>query len=212
MRLVVYTAIFGGYDKLLAPKHPGRAEYVCLCDNQIGNVPQPWKKRFVDADYEPRKKSRYCKINSHLMFPDADVTIWHGGNVRLTKDPQELVDILGEKDMAAVVHKTRNCIYAEANTVLRLKLDDEKRVVPQMIRYYEENYPMNNGLRAGYLIVRRHTARIHAFNELWWREVDKGSVRDQLSLDYCLWRMDMKPAIIPGGHFGGKHYDRGSHR
>ena len=73
-------------------------------------------------------------------------------------------------------------------------------------------YPLNNGLRSGFLIVRRHTPKIAKFNELWWNEVDRGSVRDQLSIDYALWKLGIEPVDIPGDLFRGPHYERKSHR
>ena len=209
---IVYTAIFGGYDKLRLPDVT-EAEYVCLCDEHL-NVREPWQQRLIKMQYAPRKQQRHCKAMVHEIFPDAAVSIWHGGNVWLTADPQELVALLGDRDIAVVRHDRRNCAYREADACIRLKKGDPQTIARQMARYRDEGYPARNGLCAAFLIVRRHTPQIKEFNELWWSEIDGGSVRDQISIDYCLWKLGIKPAIIPGGVYRGPCYRRngGHHR
>lgn len=210
MKPIVFTAIFGGYDKLCLPDI-ARGKYVCLCDEQL-DVREPWQRRLIEVEYEPRKQARYCKILAHRMFPDADITIWHGGNVRLTVDPQELVNLLGEGDIAVLKHARRNCAYREADACIRFKKGDPEIIKQQMRRYHKEGYPERNGLCAACLIVRRHTPQIAEFNELWWAEVDGGSVRDQLSINYCMWKMGIRPVVIPGDMYRGPHYRRtGAH-
>lgn len=209
--VVVFTAIFGGYDRLCLPGVM-QGKYVCLCDKQL-KVRKPWQRRLVKVQYPPRKQARYCKIMAHEMFPDAGITIWHGGNVRLTADPQELVELLGDRDLAALKHTQRNCAYREADVCIRSKKDKPETIMRQMMRYHDEGYPERNGLCAAFLIVRRHTPQIAEFNELWWAEVDGGSVRDQLSIDYCLWKTGIKPIVIPSDNiYQGPHFERGRHR
>ena len=39
--------------------------------------------------------------------------------------------------------------------------------------------------------------QIEELNELWWSEISAHSRRDQLSLDYVLWRLGIRPAHFP---------------
>ena len=38
------------------------------------------------------------------------------------------------------------------------------------------------------ILMRRNCDSIKRLNELWWKELDTGSVRDQLSFPYVLWK------------------------
>ena len=48
------------------------------------------------------------------------------------------------------------------------------------------------------LILRHHTPEVIAFNELWCQETQTRSLRDQMSLDYCAWRLGLPIARWPG--------------
>ena len=155
----------------------------------------------------PRFSARHYKILSHKTFPDTTITIWHGGNVRLLTDPNDLLDIMGDSDIAILKHSLRNSPYQEAKECIALGKGRVSVIRAQMNRYRSEKFP-GNTLAAAFLLVRRHTAKVKKFNEVWYNEVKKGSVRDQLSFDYACWKVGIKPVIIPGDLFSGPHYTR----
>jgi len=77
-----------------------------------------------------------------------------------------------------------------------------------MERYRALGYPSHNGLHAAFFIIRRNCDAMMDFNNMWWQEVKKGSVRDQLSFDYVCWEFGIKPKVIPGDMFNGPFYTR----
>ena len=209
MKIVVYTAIFGGYDKLWSPSVADpEVDYICLVDKKIP-CPKPWQMKILDVKHtDPRRQARYCKINSHTMFPDANYTIWHGGNVQLRCKPNVLIDILDNDNVAAIKHSLRDCIYDEARECKLVGRGKPSAIESQMIRYRVCGYPTHRGLHATFLLVRRNSDATSRLNKLWWKEVYNGSVRDQLSFDYVCWRHKFKVATIPGDIFSGKCYGR----
>lgn len=87
------------------------------------------------------------------------------------------------------------------------KLDNPNTIKAQMDRYRALGFS-GRPLSAAFLIVRRNTGRIRALNEMWWGEVSQYSIRDQLSFDYCCWKLGIEPAIIPGNIFRGPSFQR----
>jgi hypothetical protein len=93
------------------------------------------------------------------------------------------------EDMMICVHPDRDCIYDEARVCKDLLLDDPKRIDAHMKRYRMAGYPENYGLFATGIIARRHNRpNVRSMCEFWWKEYRIGSRRDQLSLNYAIWR------------------------
>ena len=205
--MIVYTSIYGNYDTLKQPQvtDTAVAEWFCVTDQyQAEGIWQPLK---TGCSLTARRCARRAKLLSHLMFPKEEITIWHGGNVQLKGDLMNLVALLDNADIAVLKHP-RGCIYAEAKAVIDWGLDNQQIVQAQMERYRQASYPENNRLHAAFLIVRRNTPQIRELNTLWWNEVTKGSHRDQLSFDYCLWKLGIKVQRIPGNLYIGPNYER----
>jgi hypothetical protein len=53
-------------------------------------------------------------------------------------------------------HPTRNCIYDEANSVLKFKKDSVKNIDFQISEYKKEGFPKNYGLIESAIIIRKH--------------------------------------------------------
>jgi glycosyltransferase involved in cell wall biosynthesis len=78
----------------------------------------------------------------------------------------------------------------------------------QMEAYLQEGYPRQNGLATCTVILRRHHAGVVVqAMEAWWEEINRYSVRDQLSFDYTVHRKHLKYAVIPG-HVYRNHFFR----
>ncbi|MGI9067922.1 MAG: glycosyltransferase domain-containing protein [Pyrinomonadaceae bacterium] len=94
-------------------------------------------------------------------------------------------------DMMICRHEERDCIYDEAEVCQALRLDDSARINAHMQRYRAMGYPAHNGLYTNVIIARWHDrANVRAMCELWWEEYRRGSSRDQLSLNYAIWKSE----------------------
>jgi hypothetical protein len=204
--LVVYTAIFGDIpDRLQAPRtqRPDpTVRYVCFtdCPESFRRV-APWEIRaaaWTDAD--SRRTARFHKVLSHRVVPDAGYSLWLDGNLGLEVDPWTIVrcHLSSGIDIATFKHAHRNCVYQELETCLRLDKDDAGAMRAQVERYRIEGYPRYNGLAETTAFARREGPAIREFNEAWWREIERGSARDQLSFDYVAWKLSLDYGWLPG--------------
>lgn len=184
--LVVYTAISGGYDALKRPAVlPRDCDFVCFTDDPDLRS-DVWQMRPFDMFHvDPTRMARYVKTHPHVYFPDHEHSIWVDANLLLRGDVRAFVDALSdERPFAAFVHPHRDCVYAEADEIVaRGGLDDERVVRRQVDGYRREGHPEHAGLVETNVLVRRHDdPRVVALMTAWWREIDNGSKRDQLSL------------------------------
>lgn len=132
---------------------------------------------------DPRRNAKIYKILSHL-YDDSEYSIWIDANIELKVPYREMIDLLGDKDIAVLRHPERSCLYQEADVCQQWKKDDYNLIEEQIQRYIKEGFKEKQGLWFCGVIIRRHTGAIKRLNEQWWAEICRGSVRDQISFPY----------------------------
>ena len=180
--MIVYTAIFGGYDTL--QPLPEGVTGVCFTDAQI--AARGWELRqsqFADAD--PRLRARHHKCMSHILFP-GETTLWIDGNILIDKLPPE-------REFATFHHKMGvGSIKAEIRECLRCgKFVRAERLLAsrRLNRWNREGFKDDGGHPETCVLMRG--PGVAAFNELWW-ELVKQVRRDQTSCDYAAWKTGLK--------------------
>jgi Protein of unknown function (DUF616). len=218
-RSIIYTAIAGGYDNLKPPRndvHPGRPEVdlqeqdgslrIAFLDNPdlcaVTRCPGWQIEPMASSCMDPLMQAKRYKVLAHeVLPPGAEFSLWVDGSIEVGVDlhPEVLaLRYLKEVDLALFRHAHRNCLYDEARACQLRRLDDSMVMARQMNRYRAEGYPRNNGLAECCVILRRHTSAVTKLNELWWREINNGSRRDQLSFNYACWKLGLKYSLLPG--------------
>jgi len=210
MKITTYTAVFDGYDTL----KPAQYKSLCFTDGWIESVPG-WEYKTVFSGRDAKWASRHCKILSHKHI-DTEYSIYHDGNIQMLSNPSSMVrQYLDGADIAVFKHpEGRDCVYQEAKEVLKQHKADAGRVAQQLTRYKKEGFPEHYGLAACYVLIRRNTEAVRQFNELWWKEYERGAKRDQLSFPYVCWKLGMKYNEIPGNLFQhtSKEFRRETHK
>lgn len=199
-KIVIYTSMYGNYDKLKDQPKFENAEYVCFTDNK--QLVHPSWKMISNNEILTNKpnvyRAKYFKMMSHILFPDADYTIYLDASIQIRHDNfiQVLLNYLGEHDYGIYIHPKRSCIYQEHKRLLKMKSLKMKRIMPlinkQLDAYRSEGMPQNYGLWACGILIRKNTKHNTLVNELWWEQVLKWSYRDQISLPYILWKNNLK--------------------
>ena len=183
MKILVYTAITGGYEK---PREDIRVET-------------------LDLFKDPMRSARMHKCLTP-DFKEYDFSIWIDGNTSLKVTPEFLIKELGDNDILVYSH-WRDCIYDEATAekeeciALKKPIEEIKAIDNQMLRYRKEGYPEHNGLAATTYVIRRHTEAVDDFNNLWWAEICRGSKQDQLSFNYAAWKLGTRIKYFEEKHF-----------
>lgn len=195
---VIYTTIIGGKDTL--KEIPLKAcdpdwDYFCFTDDPTDMYGKGWKLigAEIDKQFTPRRYSKLFKIIPHRnkYLKEYEYQIHLDGTLTLQCNPNDLIETLNENDISVYAHPNRICIYEEAKVVKKDKRDFPDIIDKTVNFLREENYPENNGLVAASLIVRKNTEQIQAFNDLWYDTWLNYSQRDQLSFNYCIWKMQI---------------------
>ena len=150
-----------------------------------------------DKFIDPRRNSRASKILAH-KYINTEYSIYVDGNITLNVSPETLIDkYLKDHDIAVYKHPNRDCIYDEAITCAKLKLDDPEIIIEQAKAYEDSGYAKHKGLAECGVIIRRHTKEVEQFNEAWWAEYCRYSRRDQISFMFAVDKVGIRVNIIP---------------
>jgi Protein of unknown function (DUF616) len=203
IKIAIITSIFGNNIELFDPPIVfNNASYYAFVDRKH-NV-KCWNQIDAfdfscDPQFSARRNSRIYKILPDLFLPDYDYYLWIDSTHAVMKDPEIIInEFLSKSDIALFRHGVRDCLYKEAEAVLKYGYDYPDLVNNQIKFYLMNNYPRNNGLYETPALIRRNTKSILRLNLMWWEHICKFSSRDQISLPYVLNKCNIVPEIIPG--------------
>ncbi|MEK6829635.1 MAG: glycosyltransferase domain-containing protein [Nanoarchaeota archaeon] len=209
-KIAVITSIFGNGTKLFDPATVfENTDYFAFVDKE--HDCKVWKQIkspsfSMDQKYQGRRDAKIYKIMPHLFLPEYDVYIWTDPTHELIKNPHDVCDeYLKEHDIALFYHTTRKCAYKEAAEIIKLNYDHIDLVENQVKYYSDSGFPERHGLFELPVSIRKNCESINAMNLRWWEQICKFSSRDQISLPFVLWSMNIRPNILPGLANGGLH-------
>ncbi len=198
---IVYTAIFGNYDEIKEPEYINDDwDYVCFTDNR-NLTSKTFTIKYVNAIFENKtKNARMIKILSHLFLIGYKHSLWIDGNVKLRgRNINELVDKYKDDYIALHQHEKRQCIYSEAIACIQAAKDNQDIINIQIQEYKTQKMPENIGLVETAEILRNQKhPKVKLLNEKWWDELNRFSIRDQLSFNYICWKNDLNYRIMGG--------------
>ena len=198
-KVVVYTCIYGQYDKILEPLCVDKnCEYYIFTD-QIIPAGSVWKKADDSSipDYcdSFAKKNRYVKMFPHKFFK-CKYSIYLDGNLQIVGHPSQLVQNGIEQcktGIAMHLAPRENCIYEEASTVYHVGKITRKEK-NEVIKMYKKNQmPHHFGMCECNVIVRNHeNSNMKEIMKKWWEHYFNGVKRDQLYFTYTLFKQGYK--------------------
>jgi hypothetical protein len=203
MRIAVYTAIVGHFDSLKTPTKPdSKIDYFAFVEEDLNDP--VWQYMPLDRSEEliNRRLARKHKILPHKYIPGYDYYVWVDGSFHLHGNPREPIKrYLKKAHVAARVHPNRRplCAYAEAKACMKQGKDDEQTIQEQIDRYESEQYPHAHGLVDTAFFLWKSHDNTWKFAEAWWGEIMKGSLRDQISVNYAAWKTGIHLQIFPTG-------------
>ena len=135
-------------------------------------------------------KAKFCKLFPHKIFPDYEYSIWIDGNAQIVADMYPLVDrLIDNHVMAAFQNPLHNCIYTERNFLIFIDSVNMEEIDKQINDYKNAGFPKHFGMREFSIIVRKHNdSKLQNLMDQWWEQVNKYTMRDQISFPYILWK------------------------
>ena len=193
MRVLVYTAIFGGKDNAPALENPDKIpaidiRFVCITDNhELKSVHYEVVVKPMEYS-DVTKNARKIKVTGFNGIVDYDVAIWHDSSTTIDCSKLEQLIDYGRSNQFSTFHHPRNCAYLEAIACIDLHKDHALRIAIQMFRYFLKGLPANAGLNETTVLVTRCKDHLGSqLQTIWWNEILNWSRRDQLSLSYARW-------------------------
>lgn len=202
-KCVVYTCITGKYDELKEHKYVNSDwDYVCFTDSQlICSDYHTWEIRPIFfKELDDVRNARWHKIHPHIIFPEYEKSVWIDANIdvlnnNLFNDVQ--LSMNKNSKISIVSHPDRDCIYDELQACIDLQKDDAEIMKKQVDLIKQDGFPKKNGLFDTSIIYREHNNKeIIKIMENWWWWIKKYSRRDQLSLNYVLWKNNYSASIL----------------
>lgn len=209
-KIVVYTCIVGNNDVLREVVKPEAGiDYVCFTNQNFSS--STWKvipiPEILAGISDSTKVARCIKILPHIFFSEYTISVWVDGNIEVIGNIVEFIYKNLKNYFLVSKHPQRNCVYAEAEAIVKLGKDTKENVDKQISIYKQNGYPSRYGMVQTDILVRRHMTNLCIkISENWWKEVFNFSKRDQLSFNYSIWKTDvqidiMHPKIIVSDHF-----------
>jgi len=198
-KMCIYTCITGEYDVLKPlPVVPNGWDLICFTDNM--NIPtfNQWKLRPIP--YELRylsntKTQRFIKILPHKFLKEYDISLWVDANIEIVDNLEKLFKKydLNENFIYIGKHPGRNCIYDEAKACLEKGKETKENIEKLINAFQAEGYPKANGLVESGIMLRKHNdPNCIKLMDLWAEKIINLSKRDQLSFNYCCWKLHLK--------------------
>lgn len=197
-RIVVYTSITGNYDYLKEPLfRDDGIEYVCFTNN-CDMKSSVWNIEYVSDDsLDNMYLAKKVKMFPDLYFKDYETSVWVDGKFLIKGDLRTYIEKYEKTEsMICYPHFARNCIYEEMAECIRARKASRKKILEQSASYFQNGYPINNGLyEMGCIVRNHHDVLIKKLMRDWWQQIEKYSHRDQISFPYVCWKNGFKPDI-----------------
>jgi len=198
-KFVLYTAVFGKLGKSRTPQlsNPD-VDRFCYTDLDIND--EFYQIRKMNLDHlEAVRRQRLIKVCiPDEVFDNYEYSFYVDRKHPIKVDFDYFLSLLEpQSDFATRPHryKRRTCVYEEGRVCIEGGKGNEADILKQLEFYKKENYPVDNGLYATFVLFRRHTKRLKEFSRLWWEQIERYSHRDQISLPYVAWKYGMKISL-----------------
>jgi hypothetical protein len=204
----VVTAHFGDQDPLLEPLvvEPG-VDYLCYTDRDDLQSDAWEMVRFSPGDGD-RELARQVKMN---CLSGHGRTVWIDGTYQMKRAPSSLFKALEGYDLLAMAHPHRQDIIEEGEAIVKGHGIQKELVDAQLEAYKTSGFPLRgplNGLTTTGLLVSSGRPDLARFTDLWAVQLMCwGHLRDQMSVDYCIWRSGIKAGYLYG-HYRNNPYVR----
>lgn len=193
-RIAVYTCITNGYDILKEPQiNDSRVDFYYISDKEL---PYTSKFQFIDINTvvpeyitEETRRTRFCKINAHIIFPKYRYSLFFDGSIRIKSDIMGFFDHMPPARIILLNKVKWDSPYVEAARRCITQRDKKEIILEQVYKYKLEGLPDDVGVYTTGILIREHNHYIcRKLMDDWWEQLMIYSKRDQISFPYVLWK------------------------
>ncbi len=202
--IIVYTCIVGDYDDLIAQPNFNGVRYICFSDSIQSGHYRNWEIFPIPNTeiIEPNLINRYVKAYFFRLGFEEKFSMYIDGNVLLKSDPTLLLEQFKKSSasIAAFKHPFRQNILQELDELKRvnkLSIDEIDKTNLLLNRMKDNGFDFQSTLTAGYIILRKHNDnKLKLSMESWLNIILNECKRDQMSLQYVLWRNNVEMMLL----------------
>ncbi|WP_083199034.1 glycoside hydrolase family 99-like domain-containing protein [Sphingobium sp. Ndbn-10] len=205
LKIRFYTCSTGGYEEPLPfEAFVEGADYFFFSDNPSAEFAAQWiMQPLALTNPHPIKTARMHKTQPHRILGDVDVAIWIDGNITVSGDITGLIDsvLKAEASFGVIPHPYRKSVAEELSALVKMGIDDSALMTSQYEKYRSHGFLDDEGLtETNFIVMDLRRSETRAALDIWWKEIERGSRRDQLSFDYACWKAGAKkiPLISTG--------------
>ena len=195
-KLIVYTTIFANRDPIREPLYvTPNCRYICFTDQNLKS--KTWEIVKTEAE-NPRLEARRHKLLPHVVLPVHDINIWQDGSMRAYDNLLKMTEELGDPFLGIYPHRYPWTIFRILANCKKFGWDNDTILDALKERYEKENYPADTPTFETGIIIRKNNSECNKFNDTWWHELSHGSIRDQASFSYVVWKLGAKIKPLNG--------------
>ena len=171
--ITVVTSIVGKGKLIDQPKYG--CDYIAFTEQEssVWHIRRHCNKFKNDA-----LNAKIHKILTH-KYIDSDYFMWIDGGVTLKTNPEELVELMGDKNFLFFKHPVRDCISDEIDACRNCHKGDFYELTEQRKAY--TSVLRDKGLVESAVYLKRNNPEANELMNKWWVEVCRHSSRDQIS-------------------------------
>jgi hypothetical protein len=214
-KIVIYSALFGNIDNYEEyDKKIFGCDFVLITNNKDINLKHT-TVRYIDMpDMDFRKAARMFKTLPHRFFPEYEYSVWMDANVNIIHSDivSIILEVTEQHDIATFKHMHRDYLAEEIyNCILRNK-DNSYILMKQKEAYNKGGFTDQVPLIESGVLIRRHMEKeVIKLSEDWWKEIQRFSIRDQISFPYVLWQNPVKQFKLKGYIWKNPYFELQQH-
>jgi hypothetical protein len=201
---VIYTALFSDIDQVnsflkTASTHSDRFDFILFTDK---NKSELGSNNIVvvtirDSLENPRLSAKLFKIMPHIFLSEYDRSLWIDASMLIEENSFLPFSLLNKYPLVTFEHSKRKYVYQEALECVLKGKDRWFVLVWQAVMYAKEGFLKQERLRqCGWLLRSHNNTSIIKLMEMWWLNINKYSIRDQVSLPYCIWKTGLEAGLL----------------
>lgn len=196
-KIAIYTANVGNYDTLRQPYVPeeyrANFDFICFSNDIDRSHLGVWEiKKFNIQLDDNTRVARYIKLHPHVLLENYSYTIWVDSNIEIIGNSLYKIGIeMVRKNIlvSGLKHYKLDCAYTDGYFCVRYNKDSFEKINKHINFLRSKGYPKNNGLfETGVFFRNNYNETVKTLNDEWWKLMCVFSKRDQLSINYLLWK------------------------